>query len=326
MRSSRVITLVSCAALLAACSNSTSPSTNKPPTADFTFSCTDLTCAFTDHSGDPDGSIASQAWNFGDGTTGTGATANHTYASANTYQVTVKATDNGGASTTSAAKPVTVTAPASGVQAAFTVSCTSVECKIVNTSTANGAVVTWDWDFGDGQKSTAQDPGTVTYSVTAVTTFTIKLVLTSDGVISQATQQVVVSPAATLTCNGVDCTLPVPAGATVLVTLVSSSCEAHGDKFVITEPAVDTLFTDGCFAPVDPAPGSSFPLNNGQAYTQDTNLAAEVLTGVSGTTTPQLRVTGDFTNGWTLQFDDGFVGPNEPDFNDLIIKVKATGP
>jgi len=323
MRSSRVITLVSCAALLAACSNSTSPSNNKPPTADFTFACTDLSCAFTDHSGDPDGSIASLAWDFGDGTKGTGATANHTYASANTYQVTVKATDNGGASTTSAAKPVTVTAPTSGVQAAFTATCTSVECTILNTSTANGAVVTWAWDFGDGQTSSAQNPGTVTYNVTSVTTFTIKLVLTSDGVISQATQQVVVSPAATLTCNGVDCTLPVPAGATVTVTLVSTSCQAHGDKFVITQPApADTLFKDGCYA----TPGSTFQLNNGAAYTTDTELAAEVITGVSGTTSPQLRVTGDFTNGWKLEFDDGFVGPGEPDFNDLVITVKATGP
>ena len=35
-------------------------------------------------------------------------------------------------------------------------------------------------------------------------------------------------------------------------------------------------------------------------------------------------VTGNFASGWTLSFDDGFVGPGEPDFNDLIITVKAT--
>ena len=87
---------------------------------------------------------------------------------------------------------------------------------------------------------------------------------------------------------------------------------------------MDTLFTDGCFAPVSPAPGSSFTLNNGAAYDAGTQLAAEVLTGVTGATNAQLKVTGDFASGWTLSFDDGFVGPGEPDFNDLVITVKAT--
>ncbi len=49
-----------------------------------------------------------------------------------------------------------------------------------------------------------------------------------------------------------------------------------------------------------------------------------MLTGVAGAQDPQLRVTGTFATGWTLEFDDGFVGPNEPDFNDLVIRVVAT--
>ena len=39
---------------------------------------------------------------------------------------------------------------------------------------------------------------------------------------------------------------------------------------------------------------------------------------------PALRVSGDFAQGWTLVFDDGYGGPGEPDFNDLVILVKAT--
>jgi hypothetical protein len=156
------------------------------------------------------------------------------------------------------------------------------------------------------------------------TTFTITLVVTSDGVTSQATQQVRVSPAATLTCNGIDCALVIDQAATVVVTLVSESCDVSGNTFVITAPAVDTLFTDGCNAPVSPAAGSSFTLNNGAAYTAGTQLTAEVLTGVSGADNPQLTVTGTFSSGWELRFDDGFVGPNEPDFDDLVIRVKAT--
>lgn len=306
---------------------------NTAPTAAFAFSCSDLACTFTDQSGDTDGSVASYAWDFGDATSGasnTSATKNpsHTFSGAGDFAVKLTVTDNRGGTGTKTTT-VTVTAPAAGgPTASFTVSCVSLDCTITNTSTATGAVVSWDWDFGDGtQTSTLQNPGTVHYNATSPTDFTIKLVVTSDGVTSQATQQVRVVPAATLSCNGVDCTLPVPAGATVMVTLVSADCQAHGNTFVITQPApADTLFTDGCFAPVAPAAGSSFPLNNGAAYTSDTELAAEVLSGLSGATNPQLKVTGDFASGWTLSFDDGFVGPGEPDFNDLVILVKATGP
>ena len=45
---------------------------------------------------------------------------------------------------------------------------------------------------------------------------------------------------------------------------------------------------------------------------------------MAGAENPQLRVTGTFDTGWTLEFDDGFVGEGEPDFNDLVIKVVAT--
>lgn len=44
------------------------------------------------------GTVTSYAWNFGDGSTGTGAIAEHTYAAAGTYQVTLTVTDSTGAS------------------------------------------------------------------------------------------------------------------------------------------------------------------------------------------------------------------------------------
>lgn len=46
---------------------------------------------------DPDGSISSYSWDFGDGNTSTQANPSHAYASAGTYNVTLTVTDNGGA-------------------------------------------------------------------------------------------------------------------------------------------------------------------------------------------------------------------------------------
>lgn len=69
-------------------------------------------------SNDPDGSIQSYAWDFGDGQTATGASPTHTYDSAGTYTVALTVTDDDGDSDT-ATQEVTVTAPpASGPGAA----------------------------------------------------------------------------------------------------------------------------------------------------------------------------------------------------------------
>ncbi|MEM7674853.1 MAG: PKD domain-containing protein, partial [Myxococcota bacterium] len=87
---------------------------NQRPIASFTDSCTDLTCSF-DGSGstDPDGTIVAFAWDFGDGTTASGATPSKTYASAGSFDVTLTVTDDDGA-TDSETRTVTVNAPPTG--------------------------------------------------------------------------------------------------------------------------------------------------------------------------------------------------------------------
>ncbi|MFJ4275373.1 S8 family serine peptidase [Streptomyces coelicoflavus] len=130
------------------------------PTAAFTADCssTEPSCAF-DASGstDPDGDIASYAWDFGDGKTGTGATPSHTYAAAGTYDVTLTVTDGAGNSDT-ATRSVRAGAPPAGdtPNASFTAFCMQTGCDFdaSGSTDPDGDIASYAWSFGDGQNGT----------------------------------------------------------------------------------------------------------------------------------------------------------------------------
>lgn len=91
---------------------------NVAPVASFTVSCPTATCT-VDASGSsdtPPGTITSYDWDFGDGTTGTGVSTTHTYATGGAKTITLRVTDNQGlqsAPATRTANPV-VGSPAGG--------------------------------------------------------------------------------------------------------------------------------------------------------------------------------------------------------------------
>jgi PKD repeat protein len=90
---------------------------NVAPVASFTATCPQATCT-VDATGSTDtapGTVASYAWDFGDGTTGTGVTATHTYASGGSKTISLVVTDNQGLSSAPTTRNVNVTvAPPSG--------------------------------------------------------------------------------------------------------------------------------------------------------------------------------------------------------------------
>jgi PKD repeat protein len=96
-------------------------STNQPPVARITATpstgSAPLLVSFNGStSTDSDGTIASYAWNFGDGQQGSGATVTHSYAQPGNYTATLTVKDSGGAST-SATVAITVTTTSTSLDA-----------------------------------------------------------------------------------------------------------------------------------------------------------------------------------------------------------------
>ncbi len=71
---------------------------NVAPNAAFDVTCNGFDCDFdASASWDPDGIITSYAWNFGDGSTGSGVTTSHTFGTPGDHTVTLTALDDDGA-------------------------------------------------------------------------------------------------------------------------------------------------------------------------------------------------------------------------------------
>jgi len=178
--------------------------TNYPPTADFSYTTTDLTADFTDLSTDSDGSVVGWDWDFGDGNTSTAQNPSYTYGAEGTYSVSLTVTDNDGA-TGSTSQDVSVS---SGVTndppiADFSFTTTDLTANFTDQSTdSDGSVVGWDWDFGDGGTSTAQNPS---HTYGSDGTYSVSLTVTdNDGATGSISKNVSVSSggAITLTVTG----------------------------------------------------------------------------------------------------------------------------
>ncbi|WP_169302402.1 PKD domain-containing protein [Halorientalis salina] len=160
---------------------------NQAPTADASADKTtvipDETVTF-DGSGssDPDGSIESYEWDFGDGTTAVGESRTHSYDSTGTYTATLNVSDDLGISDTDTIdidvvqnEPPTASAsvddaePNPGETVTFDAS---------ESSDDTGRITSYEWEFGDGTTATGDTP---THAYSSPGTYEATVTVTDSG-------------------------------------------------------------------------------------------------------------------------------------------------
>lgn len=160
---------------------------------------------------DSDGTIAGYAWNFGDSSTASGSTTQHTYTVDGTYTVVLTVTDNDGATDTASfdivvssggnAPPVAVVNSSTRdgiVPAAGTF---SVQFDGNASTDSDGSIAAYRWDFGNGDIA---DLPVATALYDAAGTYDVTLTVTDDSGAShwQTVQVVVAAPADTFLLSG----------------------------------------------------------------------------------------------------------------------------
>ncbi len=252
---------------------------NVLPTASFTQSnaapVAGDTVTFTDTSTDSDGTIASRAWDLnGDGQydDGTGAGADRTFASAGTFTVGLRVTDNrGGTATTTAS--VTVIAANVLPTASFTQSNAAPvagdSVTFTDTSTdSDGTITARAWDLnGDGQ----YDDGTGasanrTFATAGTSTVGLRVTDNRGGTATTTASVTVIA-------------------ANVLPTASFSQSKATpvaGDTVTFTDTSTDS---DGTIT------SRAWDLNGDGQYDDGTGTRADRTFATAGTSTIGLRVT-----------------------------------
>jgi len=176
--------------------------TTQPPVASFTFNPESPQVGTwiqfnASASSDPDGSITSYEWSFGDGSAGFGPFVSHRFMANGTYSVTLTVTDNDALSS-STTQQVQIGQAQQAPVAAFTYSPLSPTVGQTITFDASssfdpdGRIVSYGWDLnGDGVTDASGPIGQVRYGSPG--SVPVRLTVTdNDGLSSFATQTIVV--------------------------------------------------------------------------------------------------------------------------------------
>lgn len=132
------------------------------------------------------GNIVQYEWMFGDGENGTGPSVAHTFVNAGTYTVTLKVTDNLGATDRQTAT-VTVTGPSKEkkppkavLSASATVGASPLQVQFDASASldSDGKIISYKWDMGDGGTATGRKTA---YTYNTAGTYTARLTVTDDS-------------------------------------------------------------------------------------------------------------------------------------------------
>jgi len=188
------------------------------PIANFTFNPTSGTVpvniAFdASTSNSPNGAITNYSWDFGDGATGTGITISHFYSFASTFSIVLTVTDSAGKSATKSSS-IVIANPILPVPS-FTYTIDPSGTLKVNvdgsgSSSANGPISVYYWNWGDGVGATFGVTSSYTYA--AAGTYLVTLTVTDvAGVTASIGQTITIQPGpvANFTFNPPSGTVPV---------------------------------------------------------------------------------------------------------------------
>ncbi len=166
---------------------------NQGPHAGFTYTVStygDRVSVDASTSADPDGTIASYAWNWGDGSAaGSGKTASHVYATAGTKTITLTVTDDLGATGTHSESMLVNTPP----EPSFTATATGMDVSVDASGSIDhdGSITAYMWDWGDGSPRDSGVMATHTYADHG--NQTIQLLVTDNSGATNGTSKTVVA-------------------------------------------------------------------------------------------------------------------------------------
>lgn len=154
------------------------PAPDGNPVAEFKYIVTKRSIVLQNKSKAFKSNLKSYEWDFGDGNTSTDKDTYHTYDNDGWYTVTLKVTDSKGRESEIAESKVYIAAEGVPVSR-FNVALVDAEITLTDNSVDyDGTIVSWSWDFGDGNTSTQQNP-THTYSENG--DYNITLTVTDDS-------------------------------------------------------------------------------------------------------------------------------------------------
>ncbi|MBR9833447.1 HYR domain-containing protein [bacterium] len=270
------------------------------PTADFNgsslFGCGPLTINFTNAST----TAVSYLWNFGDGNTSTLENPTHTYQNRGSYSVSLTITTaNGCTNTRTKTNYITVLGPtvsfglsgSAPTQPPYTFSFSDL-------STTSSPIISWNWNFGDGNTSTLQNP---THTYTLIDSFDVSLKVTDlDGCNRTLTRtnyaitkflQANITQTTAISCNGdsngvltVTPNLGTPpysySWSNGAVTAVNSGLSAG--TYTVTVTDASTNLVTSTFNLINPTPDNPNFHYSASAYCINETNPTPIITGTTG--------------------------------------------